>query len=99
LSGHGDWVFSVAYSPSGEALVTTAGDGVRMFDRRSGRLVWKSGSQKNVAHALWLSDSEVATASADASIALWRATSGEKISTLWTRFTPEVTAGRKQVAE
>lgn len=98
LTGHSDWVFSVAYSPSGGELITAAGDGVRAFDR-SGRLVWKSSSQKNVSHAAWLSDTEVATASADASIAVWRASSGEQAARLWTRFTPDVTAGRKLVAE
>ena len=99
LNGHGDWVFSVAYSPSGGELITAAGDGVRTFDRRSGRLLWKTSSQKNVSHAAWLSDAEVATASADASIAVWRASSGEQVARLWTRFTPDVTAGRKLVAE
>jgi WD40 repeat protein len=99
LKGHGDWVFSVAYSPGGDEVLTTAGDGVRMFDRRTGRLLWNSTSQKNVSHALWLSGFEVATASADASIALWRSSSGEQVATLWTRFTPDVTEGRKLVAE
>jgi WD40 repeat protein len=99
LNGHDDWVFSVAYSPGGEELVTAAGDGVRTFDRQSGRLLWKTSSQRNVSHALWLSAARVATTSADASIAFWRAGTGEQTATLWTRFTPDVTEGRKLVAE
>jgi WD40 repeat protein len=99
LVGGNDWLFSIAYSPSGEELLATAGDGVRCWDRETGRLLWRSDGQQNVSHALWLSADEVATSSADASIALWQATSGEQLATVWTRFTPDVTDGRKMAAE
>jgi WD40 repeat protein len=94
-----DWVFCVAYSPSGDELIATAGDGVRMFDRESGRLLWKSNGQANVSHALWLNGDEVATASADASIAVWRTASGDPLARLWTRFSPEMTGRMREVAE
>jgi WD40 repeat protein len=95
----GDWAFAVAYSPSGDQLIATAGDGVRMFERASGRLLWKSSEHKNVSHALWLNDDEVATASADASIAVWRSSSGYQLARLWTRFSPEMTGRMRDVAE
>jgi WD40 repeat protein len=99
LRGASDWLFSVAYSPTGEELITTAGDGIRCYDRETGQLLWRSGDQKNVSHAIWLSPTEVATSSADASIALWQAFSGEHVATLWTQFAPDVTQPRKMVAE
>ncbi len=99
LTGPNDWVFSVAYSPSGDELVTTAGDGVRAYDRQSGRLLWKATGQANVSHALWLGDGEIATSSADASIAVWQASAGQQVARLWTRFTPDMTQARQQVAE
>jgi hypothetical protein len=86
---HGtDWLFSVAYSPGGDELLAAAGDGVRLWDRDTGRLLWRSSQQQNVSDALWLSAEEAATSSADASISLWQATSGEHLTTLWPRFTP-----------
>ena len=94
-----DWAFAVAYSPSGDELIATAGDGVRAFDRETGRLLWKSSDQRNVSHALWLNGNELATASADASIALWRSTSGDQLARLWTRFAPEMTDRMREVAE
>lgn len=99
LSAGTDWLFSVAYSPGGEELVATAGDGVRLWDRATGRLLWRSGDQRNVSHALWLGPTEIATSSADASIALWQASSGERIATLWTRLGPDFMEGRAMTAE
>ncbi len=80
-----DWLFAVAWSQSGEELIATAGDGVRAIDRRSGRVLWRSDEQANVSHALWLSGSEVATASADASVAVYDAASGRQLARLWSR--------------
>jgi len=60
-------------------------------------LLWRSGAQQNVSHAIWLNPTEIATSSADASIVLWQA--GEQLATLWTRFAPDVTEGRKMAAE
>jgi WD40 repeat protein len=94
-----DWVFSVAYSPSGDELIAAAGDGVRAFDYQSRRLLWKSSEQKNVSHALWLNADEVASASADASISVWQSSSGDAVACLWTRFTPQFTDRTRQVAE
>jgi WD40 repeat protein len=90
LKAGSDWLFSVAYSPEGDALLVAAGDGVRSWDRESGRLLWRSAEQRNVSHAIWLDSGEAATSSADASIAHWQASSGAHLATLWTRFTPEV---------
>jgi hypothetical protein len=90
LASGADWLFSVAYSPGGDELLTAAGDGVRLWDHDTGRLLWRSSQQKNVSDALWLSAGEAATSSADASISLWQATSGEHLATLWTRFTPAI---------
>ena len=99
FGGHGDWVFGVRYSPDGQQLVSTAGDGVRLWDRASCKLVWHSGSQRNVSSALWLSPTEFATSSADSSVALWHVDRGEQFARLWTRFTHEAEARRHQVAE
>jgi WD40 repeat protein len=81
-----DWLFAVAWSPSGEELIAAAGDGVRRLDRASGRELWKSTDQTNVSHVLWLDQGSIATSSSDASIALWQADTGRKAATLWTRF-------------
>ncbi len=94
-----DWLFSVAYSPGGDELVATGGDGVRLWDRETGRLLWRSDDQRNVSHAIWLSDGEIATSSADGSIALWRASSGQQIAKLWTRLAPDLSAARLMSAE
>lgn len=80
-----DWLFAVAWSPGGEELIATAGDGVRAIDRQSGRVLWRSDEQANVSHALWFSDSEVATASADSSVAVYDAASGRQLARLWSR--------------
>jgi WD40 repeat protein len=98
LAGHKDWVFGVRYSPDGLALVSTAGDGVCIWDAATGALHWHSRSQRNVSSALWLSGSELATSSADGSIAIWTSP-GDRVATLWTRFTPEALRRRDQVAE
>ena len=45
-----DWLFSVAYSPSGEEVVATGGDGVRLWDRETGKLLWRSDVQRNISH-------------------------------------------------
>jgi WD40 repeat protein len=95
LKAGSDWLFSVTYSPGGDELLAAAGDGLRSWDRESGRLLWRSSQQKNVSHAIWLGSGEAATSSADASIALWQATSGEHLATLWTRFTPAANGDRR----
>jgi WD40 repeat protein len=78
-----DWLFAVAWSPSGEELMATAGDGARMIDRMSGRKLWTSSEQENVSHALWLNTGEVATSAADASIAVHYAATGKQLSRMW----------------
>ncbi len=98
LTGHKDWAFGIGYSPDGQTLVSTAGDGVRAWDAATGALQWHSRSQRNVSSALWLSGSELATSSADGSIAIWTSP-GERVATLWTRFTDEAQRRRDQVAE
>jgi len=99
LAGHGDWAFGVRYSPDGQTLVSTAGDGVRAWDSQTGRLLWHSAAQRNVSTALWLSDTEFATSSADSSIAIWNTASPSELARLWPRFTDEANARRVQVAE
>jgi tricorn protease-like protein len=86
LRGGKDWLFSVAYSPTGDELAAGGGDGVRLWDRETGRLTWRADDQPNVSHVLWLNGEELASASADSSVALWRASSGEQLATLWSRF-------------
>ena len=99
LAGHGDWAFGVRYSPDGQTLVSTAGDGVRAWDHQTGRLLWHSAAQRNVSTALWLSNTEFATSSADSSIAIWNTASPSELARLWPRFTDEALARRVQVAE
>lgn len=99
LSGHADWVFSVGYSPAGEQIVSTAGDGVRLWERASGELIWRSAHPKNASHALWLNPQELAASSADGSIAVFSASRGENVVTLWTQFAPDLVDGGRMAAE
>lgn len=67
-------------------MAAGGGDGLRLWERETGRLLWRAGDQPNVSHVMWLNGEELASASADSSVALFRATSGEQLATLWTRF-------------
>jgi len=84
---HGDWVFSVAWAPDGSQLVSGAGDGVRLWDANGGKLRWHKTHQRNVSHAVWLNNENIATASADSSVVLQNKASGTRLATLWPRFT------------
>ena len=86
LRGGKDWLFTVSYSPDGDEVAAGGGDGLRLWERETGRLLWRAGDQPNVSHVMWLNGEELASASADSSVALFRASSGEQLATLWTRF-------------
>jgi hypothetical protein len=88
--GHTDWAFAVRYSPSGEEVASAAGDGVRLWNRTSGRLAWHSPMPKNASHLLWLNPDELAASSAAGSITLFSAPRGEILATHWTRIAPEM---------
>jgi hypothetical protein len=85
LSGHGDYVFSAAYSPDGARIVTASGDRTaRIWDARTGaQLTVLSGHGDSVISAAYSPDgTRVVTASLDKNARIWDARTGAQLAAL-----------------
>ena len=85
LSGHGDRVFSAAYSPDGTRIVTASEDKTtRVWDARTGeQLAVLSGHSARVNSAAYSPDgAHITTASLDKTARIWDARTGEQLGVL-----------------
>ncbi len=100
LSGHADFVFSVAFSPDGRHLASGGRDStIRMWDVVTGKVVRTlQGHTDSVTCVVFHPDGrQLASASEDGTIKLWDAASGRERLTLkghagevlWIRFSPD----------
>ena len=84
-TGHGSWVWSVAWSPDGSRLASASGDhSVKIWEVSSGEVIATlHGHGDRVWSVAWSPDgSRLASASGDRSIKVWEVSSGEVIATL-----------------
>lgn len=84
LHGHGGWVYSAVYSPDGTRVVTTAIDGIRIWDAHSGaQLMVLPGHDSAVYSADFSPDgARVISASGDTLAHLWDARTGAQLAVI-----------------
>jgi WD40 repeat protein len=87
LRGHTDWAFAVAFSPDGERIVSGAGDGVKIWDARTGRLLETRNEQDDVSSVRFSAAGDLlATTSAEGNICLRDPAIGSVRRVLWARY-------------
>ncbi len=82
LTGHTDWVFSVAWSPSGSLLASASGDrSVVLWDTTSGEPIGPSltGHDDEVRTVAWSPDGMTLASAGGETIVLWDAAGGDPI--------------------
>lgn len=83
LSGHTDWLTSVAYHPLGLSIITGSDDKtVRLWDCKTGELVRTIEGHRDAVTSVAFVGEEIASASRDGTIRLWNAASGEETNKL-----------------
>jgi WD40 repeat protein len=95
LSGHGDQVYDVAYSPDGTRIVTASRDStLRIWDAGTGvQLAVISGDRLRFRSAFYSPDgSHIATTSEDATVRIWDAHSGDPVAVFSGRGTRPISA-------
>ena len=82
LGGHQDYIAGVSFSPDGNAIVTSSGDGTARLWTNDGQLVKElRGHTKALAGALFSPDGKfVVTASADNTVRVWDSLDGKPIT-------------------
>ena len=85
LSGHSDYVFSVAFSPDGKVLASGSYDNtIKLWEVKTGRLInTLTGHSDSVSSVAFSPDGQVlASGSLDKTIKLWEVATGRKINSL-----------------
>jgi WD40 repeat protein len=87
LTGHRDWVKSLAYSPNGKRLASASGDGtVRVWDAATGRQLLVLEGHTNIVNCVAYSPDgkRLVSGGVDGRIKLWDAASGKEVGNLET---------------
>lgn len=93
LSGHSGSVYSLAYNPSGETLISTSFDKTCLLWNHADYLNYNTleGHKNAVLDCSWCDDETVVTASADKTLMLWDALTGKRLRK-WQKHTGVVNA-------
>src|ERR1039457_2135434 len=94
LTGHTNWVLSVAYAPDGATLASGGADGVRIWDARTGQQLQQlTGHTGRVLSVAYPPDgATLASGGADGTVRIWDARTGQQLQQL-TGHTAEVRSG------
>src|SRR5205823_3635741 len=83
FSGHKDRIGLIVFSPDGECLASSSGQGIRLWQIATGKEIGKIQTSPGLSNLLWLPDCKIlVSGDNDGNLRLWETPSGKSLGLL-----------------